>query len=234
MPIKDYYVVLGIARTETTAGIRAAYRALAKRCHPDHVGAEATPDFQAINEAYQVLSDPAQRRLHNHDLQEAEARSAPRTPPRRTADALVPEQGFDLSILSDPAGVWPSFEALHDRFFRNFTGAGVPKAERIEGLDMDLILTVEEARRGLVLQVRVPASRDCPTCGGIGWQWAFPCLDCEGRGTVEHEETVPVHIPAGIRTGTVVDFPLTELGIRNLAVRFHVSVTGARDPITIA
>jgi molecular chaperone DnaJ len=74
MPLKDYYRVLGVSRTETYTGIRAAYRALARRFHPDHVGEQGKPQFQEICEAYEVLADPTRRREHNQSLQVAEER----------------------------------------------------------------------------------------------------------------------------------------------------------------
>jgi curved DNA-binding protein CbpA len=61
MPAKDYYLILGVSRTETAGGIRAAYRALARRLHPDHGGDRAAQAFQEINEAYEALSDPGRR-----------------------------------------------------------------------------------------------------------------------------------------------------------------------------
>jgi molecular chaperone DnaJ len=233
MPSKDYYLVLGVARTETTAGIRAAYRALAKRLHPDHVGAQATPAFQEINEAYRVLSDPAQRRLHNHDLQRAEERTAPRPPPWRPAEPRMSGRDSALSILSDRAGFRSSFEALHDHLFRSFSAVGLRSAERIEALHMELMLTAEEARQGLVLPVRVPALRACMVCGGSGRQWAFLCLHCEGHGTVEDEVALALQIPAGVRTGSVLEILITDPDIRSLVLCLHVAVTGARDNITI-
>lgn len=61
---KDYYGILGVSRTASTSDIRAAYRALALRWHPDkHAGEspekikEAEERFKEINDAYSILSD---------------------------------------------------------------------------------------------------------------------------------------------------------------------------------
>ena len=136
-----------------------------------------------------------------------------------------------ISLMSDPGSILPSGEALQERFSRNFSGFGVPKGERIEGLNMDLILTEDEAVRGLDIQVRVPAPRPCDACGGTGRDWAFTCISCEGQGVIDGEAVVPVQIPPHVRAGSVVELPLAHLGIRNLVLCFHVSVTGARDPL---
>lgn len=63
-PRKDYYATLGVLPAAEDVVIRAAYRALAQRYHPDralHDPAEAHRRMTEINEAYEVLSDPASR-----------------------------------------------------------------------------------------------------------------------------------------------------------------------------
>jgi DnaJ-class molecular chaperone len=79
MPFKNYYVVLGVSRDEKPAGIRSAYRKLAKEMHPDLAGESGTKQFQEIAEAYSVLSDPARRRAHDRKLDDASVRVKPAT-----------------------------------------------------------------------------------------------------------------------------------------------------------
>ena len=62
---KDYYGVLEVRQTESLEGIHRAYRRLAKQYHPDRAGAEGAMRFRAIQEAYQVLSDPRQRKQYD-------------------------------------------------------------------------------------------------------------------------------------------------------------------------
>ena len=65
---KDYYLILGVARSESPGGIRARYRDLVRTLHPDVAGAESAAAFRTVTEAYEVLADPAARRRHNREL----------------------------------------------------------------------------------------------------------------------------------------------------------------------
>jgi ferredoxin len=68
----DYYEVLGIDDTATEKEIKAAWRDLCKVCHPDISGDDVGHNLCILlNEAYEVLSDPEQRRAYNHALDEA-------------------------------------------------------------------------------------------------------------------------------------------------------------------
>jgi len=72
----DYYVVLGIAEDADEETIRSAFRALARRYHPD-VGAGSSPvAFQRAREAYETLADPARRRRYDRQLRASRAHSA--------------------------------------------------------------------------------------------------------------------------------------------------------------
>jgi curved DNA-binding protein CbpA len=65
-PNKDYYSILGVLPTAEDAVIRAAYKALAQRYHPDrNSSADAKERMAEINEAYGVLSDSAKRKAYD-------------------------------------------------------------------------------------------------------------------------------------------------------------------------
>jgi len=218
MERKSYYLILGVSRTEGPRGIRAAYRDLAKRLHPDVAGEQATRAFQEVTEAYEVLSDPQQRREYNDKLaRDVEAVPAPRS-------AREPILREPASILARPESIRPSFESMKDRFLRNFTGTRVPKSERLEALEVEVMLTTEEAFRGCVVPVGVPVFRRCPRCGGSGRDWVFPCAYCQQQGMIETEELAPVRIPPMSRSGSVYEIPLHGLGIHNFYLRLHVFV----------
>jgi curved DNA-binding protein CbpA len=69
----DHYVVLGIAEDADEETIRSAFRALARRYHPD-VGAGSSPDqFQRAREAYETLVDPERRRRYDRQLRASRA-----------------------------------------------------------------------------------------------------------------------------------------------------------------
>src|SRR6187402_3221799 len=69
----NYYVVLGIAEDADEEMIRSAFRALARRYHPD-VGVGSSPvEFHRAREAYETLADPERRRRYDRQLQSARA-----------------------------------------------------------------------------------------------------------------------------------------------------------------
>src|SRR5258706_7094536 len=62
----DYYEVLGIERDASDAQIKKAFRRLAQQWHPDVNKEDAADErFKAINEAYQILSDPERRQRYD-------------------------------------------------------------------------------------------------------------------------------------------------------------------------
>ncbi len=111
-----------------------------------------------------------------------------------------------MSTFGAVASARPSFEAMY------------------EGLNIEVVLTHEEARQGCVLPVGVPAFRRCPYCGGYGRAGLFPCLSCQQQELIEDEEIIRVRIPAMARSGSIYEMPLQGLGIQNFYLRLHVFV----------
>jgi curved DNA-binding protein len=64
---KDYYAVLGVPRTASQAEIKKAFRKLARQHHPDAKPGDAAAErkFKEVNEANEVLSDPAKRKQYD-------------------------------------------------------------------------------------------------------------------------------------------------------------------------
>src|SRR5437588_8315660 len=67
MEFKDYYSTLGVAKTATEKEIKQAYRKLARKHHPDVNPGDKSAEtrFKDLNEAYEVLSDPAKRKKYD-------------------------------------------------------------------------------------------------------------------------------------------------------------------------
>ena len=207
MEKKTYYMVLGVSRTESPAGIRAAYRDLVRRLHPDVAGDGSTRAFQELSRAYDVLSDPRRRREYNSEL-----------------DAEDPPIHEATSIRAHPETIHPSFEALYDRILRNFTGLGVPKSARLEALDIEVMLDRDEAASGCTVPVGVPTFHRCPHCRGLGVVWSYACTQCRQSGVIETERLVEVRIPPGVPSGVTYEVALHGLGIHDFRLRIHVFV----------
>src|SRR5450432_526017 len=67
MDFKDYYSTLGVAKTATAKEIKAAYRKLARKHHPDVNPGDKSAEskIKELNEAYEVLSDPDKRKKYD-------------------------------------------------------------------------------------------------------------------------------------------------------------------------
>jgi hypothetical protein len=100
-PMPTYYDVLQVERTAPPERVRAAYRKLAQKYHPDKMpgNANAARAMAAINAAYEVLSDTHRRAEHDLWIQRAE-----RPPVRLTARPPLPA---NLWAYLHPATSWP-------------------------------------------------------------------------------------------------------------------------------
>ncbi|MCW5745027.1 MAG: J domain-containing protein [Alphaproteobacteria bacterium] len=95
---KDYYTILGIPPEATTHQLKAAFRALVKRYHPDTTSLRrrrAETRFHDVNEAYRVLSDPGLRRVYDMRRRAAASRRATR------AVELDPSPGVETQAFTD-------------------------------------------------------------------------------------------------------------------------------------
>jgi DnaJ-class molecular chaperone len=223
---KNYYMVLGVPRTESPSGIRAAFRQLAKRYHPERVGGQGARFFQEILTAYQVLSDPEKRRLYDRGLSHAEGKAMEQAEPI-IVDAgpqLVPAVPELIPRLSSFETISPPFEEMLERVLRNFTRPTALQEESARSFNVQVVLSPDEAARGGMASIPVPVLYPCPTCGGSGQDWLFPCSPCQGQGMLEEEETIRVQIPPMVGDYTLVEVPVRGLGLHNLYLRFYIRV----------
>lgn len=75
----SFYVVLGLDGSASALDIRTAYQKAIKVHHPDKTLGLQTTQAAALNEAYAVLSDPAQRKMYDQQLAEARRRNSSRS-----------------------------------------------------------------------------------------------------------------------------------------------------------
>lgn len=226
---RDYYEVLGVARTATESELKSAYRKQAMKYHPDKNPGdkEAEEKFKEAAEAYSVLNDQNQRAKYDRFGHAGVGSSAASSGGAGFGGAGFP--GFE-DILGDLFG-------FSDMFGRQGGGRQV---QRGSDLRYDLEITLEEAAQGVKTKIQIPRLENCtgckgsgsapgttpascPTCNGIGqvrYQQGFfsvsrtcslcrgtgkvikdPCTECKGEGRVAHERSLEIKIPPGVDTG---------------------------------
>jgi DnaJ-class molecular chaperone len=222
----DYYSVLGVGRTENTHGIRDAFREIMLRRRPDLSSPASASKFQEIVKARRVLSDARARASYDRGLEQAELED-----PDALAGALPVRGGHDvplaepISLLRDFHATVPSVEEVSERLLRNFSGVHVPKSEHLRPLDLDLILTWDEACAGSSIFIGVPVFQGCEVCQGSGRDWLLPCLSCRGSGMAEHEDPVRIEIPPLVHSDSIFEIPIRGLGIHNLYLRVRIRIS---------
>jgi molecular chaperone DnaJ len=226
MPKRDYYDVLGLQRGASDSDLKAAYRKLAMKHHPDRNPGDQHCElrFKEINEAYEVLKDPDKRAAYD-----------------RFGHAAF-EHGMGGGAAGFGADFASTFADIFDDFFGMARRAGRGTGrERGADLRYNMEITLEESYHGKTAEVRIPTSmtceicsgtgaksgtkpKPCPTCGGYGRvrhaQGFFtlertclacqgrgqviddPCPACAGAGRVTRERTLSVNIPPGVEDGT--------------------------------
>ena len=223
---QDYYELLGIQRGSDDAAIKAAYRRLAKECHPDrHNGcAQQEAKFKAVSEAYEVLKDPQKRAAYD-----------------RFGHAAFRNGGG-----GDPFGEagFNGFSDIFSTIFGEFMDPRGARQNAARGADLryDLELSFEQAFAGAEKVITIQAQarcevcngrgctqsdqcastcqtcggmgkvraqqgffvveRGCPTCRGSGEVITDPCPNCEGEGRALTQRKLSVKIPAGVDEGT--------------------------------
>jgi molecular chaperone DnaJ len=227
MAKRDFYEVLGVAKTATEAEIKQAYRRLAMKLHPDRNpgNAEAEAGFKEAKEAYEVLSSAEKRAAYDRF---GHAGVDPGAAGGRGG------QGFDGSgAFGDIFG---------DVFGDIFGGGRRGRSTVFRGADLryELQLSLEQAVFGDTVNITVPTvigcetcsgtgakpgtspvtcrtcdgagqvrvtqgffsiQQTCPACRGSGKTIEQPCGSCQGRGRIQKTKTLAVKVPAGVDAG---------------------------------
>jgi len=183
---QDYYETLGVSRKATQKEIRAVYRKLARKYHPDlNPGDKSSEEkFKQVQEAYDTLSDAKKRQAYDQFGFETSGGGA--TPPEGVpSDVHFDFGGFDFG--GGGAGGGASFRDLFSQVFRG-GGAGVhAQMEQEPGTDLEYQVDIGfwEAMRGTVRKLTVARLETCPTCHGTGAVGQPQvCSVCGGTGQV--------------------------------------------------
>ena len=228
MSKRDYYEILGVARSATEQEIKSAYRKLALKFHPDRNPGDkvAEEQFKEAAEAYAVLADTDKRHMYDRFGHAGLGGAA--------------TGGFDPTVFT---GFEDILGGLGDIFgFGDVFGGGRRRGGPQRGTDLryDLEISFDEAAKGTEASIQIPRQETCETCHGSGaaagsspvtcpqcqgrgqlrYQQGFftvartcgqcrgsgsvitkPCATCRGAGRVQQEKKLNVRIPAGIATG---------------------------------
>jgi molecular chaperone DnaJ len=225
---KDYYKVLGVARSASADEIKSAYRKLARKLHPDHNPGDKNAEtrFKDVSEAYAVLSDPAKRKEYD-EMRSLFGNGAIRRNARAGSGGGVPFDLGDLFAGMSPSGANPGGSGTGERRFSGgfsdlfgslFQGGGSSggsgrRTGPAHGRDVEAELTLdfEEAVRGSTLPLTLRAPGPCETCHGTGAKPGTEprtCPRCQGVGLVTTNQgafqfSEPCRECQGV--GTIVD-----------------------------
>jgi len=202
---RDYYEVLGVAKTATEDEIKQAYRKLARKYHPDvNPGDKSAEEkFKEINEAYEVLSDADKRKRYDQLGQNWKAGQDFRPPPEWEGAHV--EYG-DLGDLFGGGRGQSGFSDFFESLFGGRRGArgGAGFAMRGQDIEAEIALTLEEAHRGVKRSITLQSVETCPDCKGSGVKNGKTCPTCQGAGVIPRPKSLEVTIPAGVRDGSVI------------------------------
>ncbi|KAE8705340.1 dnaJ-like protein 1 [Hibiscus syriacus] len=192
----DYYSTLNVSRGATLQEIKASYRNLARKYHPDmNKSPGAEEKFKEISAAYEVLSDNEKRSLYD-----------------RIGEAGL-QGGYDgsggASATVDPFEVYNAFFGGSDGFF---SGTGGPGGFNINlrdkgnnDLDIwyDLQVSFEESVFGGKREIMISYLETCDDCGGTGAKTSScikSCTGCGGRGVEIKSQKTPFGIVSQVST----------------------------------
>jgi len=207
MSKRDYYDVLGVQKNSSPEQIKAAYRKLAVKHHPDKNPGDKPSEekFKEASEAYHVLSDKERKQNYDNFGHAAFENGA------------GGRGGFGNFDFSN------HFSDIFEDFFSDFSGGGRgrrSKKSNFRGSDLryDLSITLEEAYNGKKQDIKFSTSEKCNTCSGSGSKPghdAGSCSMCGGHGQVRSSQgffTVQQTCPQCSGTGEEITNPCNSCG----------------------
>ena len=223
---QDYYIELGVPRNAADKEVKAAYRRLARRYHPDvnTSDPDAEARFKRVNEAYQVLSDPKTRRdydqygdnwKHAEQMRASDGRGAGF---RRTHGGHRGSGGIGLGDLFGDFGLGNAFG----------------RSQR-QALQTNVQITLEEAFAGSKRNITIQGASICKECTGTGIDGTVLCSYCGGSGTSQTPRTLEVTLPKGTESGDRIRVrpdDRTELNIEVDVRRHRVFTRNDDDLVT--
>jgi molecular chaperone DnaJ len=181
---RDYYEILGVSKSASTDEVKAAYRKLAMKFHPDRNPGDkqAEENFKEAAEAYEVLSD-SQKKARYDQFGHQGMRG-----------------GFDNQGFADVNDIFSHFSdifgggSIFDELFGTGSSrkhSGRHKQSGIQGSDLkiNLRLTLEEISEGVEKTLKVKRFEKCTHCNGSGAKTGSgvtDCPTCSGTGEVRH------------------------------------------------
>lgn len=193
MDYKDYYKVLGVEKTASADDIKAAYRKLAMKYHPDRNPGDKSAEekFKEINEANEVLSDPQKRARYDQISSSYSSwRQAGGAPGSfRWEDLFGGGFGGGQHVeVNDLDGMFGDMGGFSD-FFRMFFGGGGQRYSQASGRPRSARTSAQQPPRAYEQQVTISFYE--------AYHGATRMLDINGSKK-------EVKIPAGVKTGTKV------------------------------
>ena len=175
---RDYYEVLGVDKNADDAALKKAYRALAKKYHPDMNPGdkEAEKKFKEASEAYAVLSDPEKRRQYDQFGHAAFDGGA---------GGAGGFGGFDFN----GADFGDIFGDIFGDLFGGRRGSAGARSGPMKGANLrtSVRITFEEAVFGTEKEIELTVKEECKTCHGTGAKPGTSpetCPKCGGKGQV--------------------------------------------------
>jgi DnaJ-class molecular chaperone len=172
--MKNYYLILGVNPECSPEQLRSAYRRQAKALHPDQTGADGSA-FRELQEAYEILSDPARRRSYDAEKKS----SSIATPPTRRQSRVSSSSVGHIDLRTE-------MQAKPD--------TAVPHSPN----RLLLHLSAAAAAGGGLVDIHPRFTTPCPACDGAG------CLACGFQGRLTKILTLRIAIPVGIRNNQVI------------------------------